>query len=94
MPFQKGKSGNPNGRKPLSDTAKAEQKEFKQLLKESTPAAFQNILQIANNPRHLKQFEACKFILEKGYGIDPKLLLEEVAENEPIQIEIITKKGQ
>lgn len=95
MPFRKGQSGNPKGRKRLTEQEKDERQEFKQLLRTSTVSALQEIIEIAQNPRHLRQFDACKFIIDKAYGIDPKLLADNF-ENifEPVNITIQRVHGK
>ena len=95
MPFKKGQSGNPKGRKRLTEQEKDERQEFKQLLRTSTVFALQEIIDIAQNPRHLRQFVACKFIIDKAYGIDPKLLADNF-ENifEPVNITIQRVHGK
>ena len=87
MPFVEGKSGNEHGR-PKQTTEQAEQKkQFKALLKEATIPALNSILAIARDTKSRDCLNACKYIVDKAYGMNTAFLSDEEAE--PINIRII-----
>jgi predicted Zn-ribbon and HTH transcriptional regulator len=89
MSFEKGKSGNPRGRPKMTKEEKAQREQFKELLKSSTVEALESIIEIANSKAHKDKFNACKYIIDKAYGADKALLIEE--EPEPITIKVVSK---
>ena len=89
MSFEKGKSGNPRGRPKMTKEEKAQREQFKELLKSSTVEALESIIEIANSKAHKDKFNACKYIIDKAYGSDKALLIEE--EPEPITIKVVSK---
>lgn len=88
MPFEKGKSGNPAGRPRQTAAQKSQKEQFKQLLKSSTVDALQSILQIANDRYNKDRFNACKYIIDKAFGVNTAFLLDG-EENVPVVIEVV-----
>lgn len=88
MPFEKGKSGNPKGRPRQTAEQKSQKEQFKQLLKSSTVDALQSILQIANDRYNKDRFNACKYIIDKAFGVNTAFLLDG-EENVPVVIEVV-----
>ena len=76
MSFKKGNSGNPRGRPKMTKEEKEQREQFKELLK-------------ANSKAHKDKFNACKYIIDKAYGAETALLIEE--EPEPITIKVVSK---
>lgn len=90
MPWQKEQSGNPKGRKRLSEEEKQNREEFNNLLKASTTEALEIILDIMRNTRALNRdrISCAKVILERAYGNLP-LLAETEDEDNVIEIRIV-----
>lgn len=88
MPYVKGQSGNPKGRPKLTEEQKSQKEQFKQLLKSSTVYALQSILQIANDRYNKDRFNACKYIIDKAFGVNTAFLLDG-EENVPVVIEVV-----
>lgn len=88
MPFEKGKSGNPKGRPRQTAEQKSQKEQFRQLLKSSTVDALQSILQIANDRYNKDRFNACKYIIDKAFGVNTAFLLDG-EENVPVVIEVV-----
>ncbi|RKJ74953.1 hypothetical protein D7X33_18690 [Butyricicoccus sp. 1XD8-22] len=88
MPYVKGQSGNPKGRPKLTEEQKSQKEQFKQLLKSSTVDALQSILQIANDRYNKDRFNACKYIIDKAFGVNTAFLLDG-EENVPVVIEVV-----
>ena len=85
--FEKGKSGNPNGRPRTSE-------EFKKKLKQGTTEALDAILDIMQNGEfENNRLAAAKVILEKSLGTNYKLFENdgEVEDNE-ITVKIVNAK--
>lgn len=59
--FKPGQSGNPKGRPRTPEATK-------ELLKDASYDAAYNIIRIAKNPKHPKQFQACQDILDRNLG--------------------------
>lgn len=89
MSFKKGNSGNPRGRPKMTKEEKEQREQFKELLKSSTVEALESIIEIANSKAHKDKFNACKYIIDKAYGAETALLIEE--EPEPITIKVVSK---
>lgn len=88
MPFVKGQSGNPLGRKKLSQTERDEKQAFEKLLRQSTVMALSTIIDIANDKRNKDCFNANRFIIEKAYGSNVALLSNE-SKDDTLTIQII-----
>ena len=89
MAFEKGKSGNPNGRPKTSE-------EFKRKLKEGTVDALEEILDImSNGEKDNDRLTAAKIVLDKALGTNYKLFENdgEVEDNE-ITVKIINAKKE
>lgn len=89
MAFEKGKSGNPNGRPKTTE-------EFKRRLKEGTADALEEILDImSNGEKDNDRLTAAKIVLDKALGTNYKLFENdgEVEDNE-ITVKIINAKKE
>ena len=89
MAFEKGKSGNPNGRPKTTE-------EFKRKLKEGTVDALEEILDImSNGEKDNDRLTAAKIVLDKALGTNYKLFENdgEVEDNE-ITVKIINAKKE
>ena len=89
MPFEKGKSGNPQGRPRQTAEQKSQREQFQRLLKSSTVDALQSIIQIANDRYNKDRFNACRYIIDKAYGANTAFLLDGTEETTPIVIEVV-----
>jgi hypothetical protein len=88
MPFQTGSSGNPKGRPKQTEEQKNQTKQFKEMLKQATVPALQGIIEIASDKRSKDRFNACKYIIDKAFGPNAELLVED--DLEPITIKLVT----
>jgi len=90
MPFVKGQSGNRKGRPKQTQEQKHEKEQFIKLLKESTVTSLESIISIANDRYSRDRFNACKYIIDKAYGVNTAFLLdgEEAA---PLIIEVVRR---
>lgn len=84
MSFEKGKSGNPNGRPKLTE-------EFKSALSESTMEALSVIREVMNNPkaRNFDRITAAKYVLDKSLGLNYQLFDESSEEDNEIVVRIV-----
>lgn len=89
MPFEKGKSGNMNGRPKQTIEQKKQREEFQTLLRSSTITALQNIIQIANDRHNKDRFNACKYIIDKAYGVNTAFLIDGDEEDTPVVIKVV-----
>ena len=89
MPFEKGRSGNPQGRPKQTAEQKSQKEQFKKLLKSSTVEALQSIIQIANDRYNKDRFNACKYIIDKAYGSNTAFLLDGNEESTPTVIHVV-----
>lgn len=88
MPFEKGRSGNPRGRKKMTAEQKKERDKFQSLLRSSTVTALTSIIQIANDRYSKDRFKACAFLIEKAYGANTTFLLDGTEEQVPVVIKV------
>lgn len=89
MPFEKGKSGNPKGRPKQSEEEKSQKEQFKKLLRSSTVTALESIIQIANDRYNKDRFNACKYLIDKAWGVNTAFLLDGTEETEPVVITVV-----
>lgn len=87
--FEKGRSGNPLGRRRLTEEERCQKEEFKKLLSASTVSALQGIVQIANDRRHKDRLKACTYLVDKAYGSNTAFLLDGTEENAPVVIRVV-----
>ncbi|SHJ69945.1 DUF5681 domain-containing protein [Hespellia stercorisuis] len=88
MPFVKGASGNPKGRKKQTPEEKEERERFKALLKSSTVSALEAIIAISQDRYNKDRFNACRYLIDKAYGANTALLLDGAEDTSPIVIEV------
>ena len=90
MSWQKNQSGNPKGRKRLSEEEKQQKEYFLKMLKSSVPEALGVLLEIMNNKDALNRdrLSCARVILERAYGSEP-LLLNAEDEDNIVEIRII-----
>lgn len=88
MPFEKGKSGNPRGRPKQTAEQKSQKEQFQELLKSSTVTALQSIIQIANDRYNKDRFNACKYLIDKAYGVNTAFLMDGGEDISPLVIEV------
>ena len=89
MPFVKGRSGNPSGRKKQTKEEKHQKEEFLKLLKSATVPALESIISIAKDSRDKNRLKACEYIIDKAYG-NAALLLDD--NDQQLKIEIVTHR--
>ena len=88
MPFQAGASGNPKGRPKRTAEQQEQNGKFKELLRQATIPALNGIIEIANDKRSKDRLNACKYIIDKAFGANTELLIDD--EMEPLTIKIVT----
>lgn len=86
MPFVKGASGNPKGRKKQTPEEKEERERFKALLKSATVSALEAVIAISQDRYNKDRFNACKFIIEKAYGANTAFLMDGTEDTSPVMI--------
>lgn len=93
MSWQKNQSGNPKGRKRLSEEEKQQREDFVKLLKSSVPETLDILLEIMRNENALNRdrISCARVILERAYGNEP-LLLSDEEDNNILEIRIIRGK--
>ena len=92
MPFEQGQSGNPKGRPKQTDKQKKEKERFTALLQGNTVSALESIIDIATSPKGKDRFNACRYIIDKAYGSEPMLLINDDDRNITIRIVKATSK--
>lgn len=92
MPWQKNQSGNPKGRKRLTEKEKRQKEEFKKLLKSSVPEALKILLEIMHDENALNRdrISCARTILERAYGNEPLLISED--EDNLVEIRIVREE--
>lgn len=86
MPFKPGKSGNAKGRPKQTSQQKEERDYFKTLLKSSTVAALESIIVISQDRYNKDRFNACRYLIDKAYGANTALLMEDIDDASPVFI--------
>lgn len=86
MPFQKGQTGNPNGRPRQTQEQRDQKEQFQMLLRKATIPALESIIEIACDRRSRDRFNACKYIIDKSFGADATFLSDD---SEPLTIRIV-----
>lgn len=94
MPFEKGKSGNPKGRPKQGEEEKSQKEQFKKLLRSSTVTALESIIQIANDRSSKDRFNACKYLIDKAWGVNTAFLLDGTEKTEPVVITVVPYKQE
>ena len=90
MGFEKGKSGNPDGRPRITE-------EFKQALSKSTMEALKVIRRVMNDPtaRNFDRITAAKYVLDKSLGINFYLFdSEDEGEDNELVVRIVKAKDK
>ena len=95
MPRQKNQSGNPKGRKKMTEEEKQKKEKFTQMLKASVPEALKILLEIMCNVNALNRdrISCARVILERAYGSTP-LLLNAEKEDDFVEIRIIRERNE
>lgn len=86
IPFEKGQSGNAQGRPKQTQEQKDQKAEFQVLLRQATVPALKSIIALARDRRSKNCYNACKYIIDKAYGSDAELLSDD---DEPMTIRIV-----
>lgn len=89
MPFKKGESGNLKGRPKLTEEQKKQKEHFKRLLQESTVTALESIINISKDKNSKDRFNACKYIVDKAYGSNTGLLIDDADECVSFEINVV-----
>lgn len=85
MPFQKGESGNKDGRPKQTPEQKEQNALFKSLIKQATIPALQGIIEIAGDKHSRERLAACRYIIDKAYGANAVF----VTNDEQLNINIV-----
>ncbi|HEY5556676.1 hypothetical protein [Acetobacterium sp.] len=91
MSFVKGQSGNVKGRPKQTEQQKDEKEQFIKLLKESTIKSLESIIYIAKDRLSKDRFNACKYLIDKAYGVETAFLLDGSEEAGPLVIEVVRR---
>ena len=81
--FQKGQSGNPNGRPPKS----REQHEAEEAIRKLAPEAVQKLSELMDSDNESVRLKACQIILDRVYG-KPRQAVE-TADTSPIVVKVV-----
>lgn len=87
MPFQKGVSGNAQGRPNQTPAQKEEKEEFMTLLREATLPALHGVIEIASDKQSRDRLRACQYILDKAFGANTSFLSDDTTE--PLTIHML-----
>jgi len=86
MPFAKGQSGNPGGRKKKTPV----EIEVEALAKRHGPDAIARLAVLIGSDDEKASIAACNAILDRGFGKPAQALLHQGAGGGPVQLEVVT----
>lgn len=86
MPFEKGVSGNKDGRPKQTPQQKEERNRFKALLKSSTIPALESVIALSQDRYSKDRFNACRYLIDKAYGANAAFLVDSTEDTSPVFI--------